>query len=96
VKTVSELTHYKVASLDNIMQVIRKELAAAEDIKEPAWAAVKQFASMCVKPHKHHADEPSAPITNQMAVIPVPVQMETVAAQHSKLNYSHRPAILRY
>ncbi len=92
VKTWSENGRYKVASLDNVMQLIRAEMEAAEDIKEPAWAAVKTFATMCLKPHHNH-DSNTAPI----AVIPQPEQVEErVASQQTKLSYIQRPAMLRY
>lgn len=50
VKTYSENNIYKVASLDNIMSVVRDEIAEAEEIKEPDWPAVKFFASLCIAP----------------------------------------------
>lgn len=50
IKTYSENSTYRVASLDNIMSVIREEIGEAEPIKEPAWPAIKFFASLCISP----------------------------------------------
>jgi len=93
VKTWSENGTYKVASLDNIMKLIRQQMAEAEDIREPAWSAVKSFATMCVKPHHAHNADPSSPVT---AAIPVPVVTERVFAPHKPTGYANRPAPLRH
>ena len=50
IKTYSENGTYKVASLDNIMSVIRAEIEESEPINEPVWPAVKFFASLCISP----------------------------------------------
>lgn len=50
ITTFSENGKYKVASLDNIMTMIRDEIDEAENIKEPSWPAVKFFASLCQAP----------------------------------------------
>jgi len=50
IKTYSENGIYKVASLDNIMSLIRAEMEEAEPINEPVWPAVKFFASLCISP----------------------------------------------
>lgn len=48
IKTYSENEIYKICSLDNIMSVIRAEMEEAETVNEPAWPAVKFFASLCI------------------------------------------------
>jgi len=96
VSTWSENGRYKVASLDNVMTLIRQEMKAAEDIKEPAWAAVKAFATMCLKPHVKHITDGSAPISPVMPITaPIPVQEER-SVPSGKLSYVQRPMALRY
>lgn len=92
VSTWSENGRYKVASLDNIMEVLRKEMSEAEDVKEPAWAAVKQFASMCVKPHISHVEDSTAPVTAEIPALPETVAERSMA---NRMNYTQKPAALR-
>lgn len=90
VKTWSENGIYKVSSLDNTMQLLRTIMAEAEDLKEPAWSAVKAFATMCVKPHELNANhaEPVNPTT------PIPI-IEDNKKKNGKQGYANRPAGLR-
>ena len=93
VTTWSENGKYKVASLDNIMKLIREQMTEAEDLKEPAWAAVKQFAVMCLKPHRDHDAAVSTPVT---ASIPIEETMTEHTVQNHRQSYAQRPAMLRY
>lgn len=91
VKTWSENGVYKVSSLDNTMQLIRQIMSEAEDIKEPAWSAVKAFATMCVKPLQLNANHAS-PVnpTNQLEILEDENFRKT-----GKQNFTNRPAGLR-
>lgn len=93
VKTWSENGRYKVASLDNIMSLIRKEMSEAEDLKEPAWAAVKQFATMCLKPHKDYSSASAiAPVTP----IKPEIQEYVERVPTGRMSFANRPAALRH
>ena len=89
VRTWSENGRYKVASLDNIMKLIREMFIEATPVNEPAWGVVKQFAVMCVKP----ADSPDVlkPVTS-----PVGVDVKENRVVKPKQSYSHRPSVLRH
>lgn len=88
VKTWSEHPVFKISSLDNTMQLLRKIMSEAGEVKEPAWSAVKTFAIMCVKPlNASHAD-PVNPDTG-------PIEIDFVL-KNGKQPYANRPATLRY
>lgn len=92
VKTWSENGVYKVSSLDNTMQLIRQIMNEADDIKEPAWAAVKVFATMCVRPahlNANHA-EPVNPTTTPLQIVE-----EDSIRRLGKQSYANRPSGLR-
>lgn len=92
VKTWSENGIYKVSSLDNTMQLIRQIMNEAEDVKEPAWAAVKVFATMCVRPlmlNANHA-EPVNPVTSKLDIIE-----EESFKRSGKQSFANRPTGLR-
>ena len=91
VKTWSENGVYKVSSLDNTMQLIRQIMAEAEDIKEPAWAAVKVFATMCVRPLQLNANhaEPVNPTATNIEYD------ELEEKRRSRQSFANRPAALR-
>lgn len=92
VKTWSENGIYKVSSLDNTMQLIRQIMNEAEDIKEPAWSAVKVFATMCVKPLQLNANHatPVNPSTSQLEIVE-DARMRKEGSQ----NFTNRPVGLR-
>lgn len=90
VKTWSENGIYKVSSLDNTMQLLRQIMSEAEDLKEPAWSAVKVFATMCVKPLQLNANHAS-PVSPTAAVIDITHEEKRNGKQH----FSNRPAGLR-
>ena len=92
VKTWSENGIFKVSSLDNTMQLIRQIMNEAEDLKEPAWAAVKTFATMCVKPLQLNANHasPVNPSTSQLEIIEDGSHRKT-----GKQSFANRPAGLR-
>jgi hypothetical protein len=91
VKTWSENGIYKVSSLDNTMQLIRQIMNEAEDVKEPAWAAVKVFATMCVKPLQLNANHasPVNPSINQLEIV------QDESRKIGKQSFTNRPAGLR-
>lgn len=91
VKTWSENGVYKVSSLDNTMQLIRQIMGEAEDIKEPAWSAVKVFATNCVRPmvlNANHA-KPVNPSTSELEIV------EPIVRKTEKQAFANRPAGLR-
>lgn len=92
VKTWSENGIYKVSSLDNTMQLIRQIMNEAEDIKEPAWSAVKAFATMCVKPLQLNANHatPINPSTSQLEIVE-----DHNLRKDNKQSFSNRPVGLR-
>lgn len=87
VKTWSENGRYKVTSLTGFMSLIREEMAAAEEMKEPTWGVVKQFALLCLKPKA--GDNIKLPVTGPVEVTP---KAEPVPV---KSRYTQRPAVLR-
>lgn len=92
VKTWSENGIYKVSSLDNTMQLIRSIMREADDIKEPAWSAVKAFATMCVRPLQLNANhaEPVNPSTAQLEIIE-----DDELRKIGRQSYANRPVGLR-
>lgn len=88
VKTWSENGRYKVTSLTGFMSLIREEMAAADEVKEPTWGVVKQFALLCLKPKA--AENMKLPVTGPVEVPSYPEHTSV------KSRYTQRPAVLRH